>query len=100
MPSFGAVAREATRALLSGAHSLPPIPARADIRAILDYTLLQSSALLYVGGYARTLKEAVSLARKSLNGGGALRSLEAFRREATREVQLAVDEEARQKLRT
>ncbi|PWN19707.1 hypothetical protein BCV69DRAFT_283813 [Microstroma glucosiphilum] len=80
---------EVTRALLSGSQSLPAIPAGADIRALMDYTLLQASALLYVGGYAHSLKDAVALARKSLNGGGALRSLEAFRREATKEVQMA-----------
>lgn len=99
-PSSDSTGDEITRALLSGgSNALPSIPAGADLRALLDYTLLQSSALLYIGGYARTLKEAVALARKSLNGGGALRSLEAFRNEATREVRLAAEEEERQTAR-
>lgn len=68
-------------------QSLPPIPKGTDLRAILDYTLLQTAALLYVGGYASSFQHATSLARHSLNSGAALRSLESFREGAIREVE-------------
>ena len=80
---------EETLRLLS---SLPPIPAGTDLRAIADYTTLQTAALLFVGGYASNYKDATQLAKKSFNSGSALKSLERFRSEATREVQKAQQE--------
>lgn len=63
-------------------RSLPSIPKGARLGAIKQYTLLQTAALLYVGSYAATLKEATALARESMEGGAALRALEVFRDES------------------
>lgn len=75
---------------------LPAIPAGTDVRAIMDYTLLQTAALLYVGGYSNSLEGATSLARFSMNSGAALRSLDSFRAEAKETVAQAEREEEAQ----
>ncbi|CAO1623036.1 unnamed protein product [Sympodiomycopsis kandeliae] len=67
--------------------SLPPIPAGTHLEAIADYTILQTAALLYIGGYADDYHSAASLAKKSLNSGSALRSLQQFRKDAKHQVQ-------------
>lgn len=63
-------------------RSLPSIPKSVRLQAIKDYTLLQTAALLYVGSYANSLKEATELARESIESGSALRALETFRDES------------------
>jgi hypothetical protein len=60
------------------------IPTGVHIDALYDFVLLQSSALLYVAGRARTLSGAVKLARKSLSLGGAQTALDVLRSEARR----------------
>nr|CDI51440.1 related to TRP4-anthranilate phosphoribosyltransferase [Melanopsichium pennsylvanicum 4] len=60
-------------------RSLPSIPRKVRLQAVKDYTLLQTAALLYVGSYANTLKDAAKLAKKSIESGAALRALETFR---------------------
>lgn len=60
--------------------SLPAIPAGADLVAIRDYTLLQTAALLYVGGYAgASYLEATRLAKHSMDNGAACQALRSFR---------------------
>ena len=71
------------------ARTLPPIPAGVRLDAVADYTILQAAALLYVGSYAPTLKDAAALARESMTGGGALRALDTFRSEANDAVERA-----------
>ncbi|CAO1628068.1 unnamed protein product [Parajaminaea phylloscopi] len=62
------------------AASLPAVPPGADLEAITDYTLLQTAALLYVGGYAgESYLEATRLARHSMKGGAARGALRRFR---------------------
>ncbi|CDU24138.1 related to TRP4-anthranilate phosphoribosyltransferase [Sporisorium scitamineum] len=63
-------------------RSLPSIPKTVRLQAVKDYTLLQSAALLYVGSYASTLKEATVLARQSIESGAALKAMETFRDES------------------
>lgn len=63
-------------------RSLPSIPRGVRLQAIKDYTLLQTAALLYVGSYADTLKQATALAKQSIESGGALRAMETFRDES------------------
>ncbi|KAI7886122.1 anthranilate phosphoribosyltransferase [Lichtheimia hyalospora FSU 10163] len=46
---------------------------------ILDFVLLNASALLVVSGIASDFKDGVAKARESIKGGGAKRVLEAFR---------------------
>ena len=58
------------------------IPAGTHLDALYDFVLLQTSALLYVAGRARTLTGAVKLARKSLSLGGAQNALDILRTEA------------------
>lgn len=60
-------------------RSLPSIPKTVRLQAIKDYTLLQSAALLYVGSYAPTLKDATLLAKHSIESGQALKAMETFR---------------------
>ncbi|EST06454.1 Glycosyl transferase, family 3 [Kalmanozyma brasiliensis GHG001] len=67
-------------------RSLPSIPKGVRLGAIKQYTLLQTAALLYVGSYATTLKEATALARESMESGAALRALEVFRDESSLSV--------------
>lgn len=73
-------------------RSLPTIPRGVRLQAVKDYTLLQTAALLYVGSYASSLKEATDLARRSIESGAALRALEIFRDESN----LAIVEGERQ----
>lgn len=49
-----------------------------DKHPILDFCLLNAGALLYVAGMAQSLPEAVTLARKGLSSGAALKSLQDF----------------------
>lgn len=63
-------------------RSLPSIPKHTRMQALKDYTLLQSAALLYVGSYAPSLKQATELARDSIESGAALRAMETFRDES------------------
>lgn len=58
------------------------IPVGVHIDALHDFVLLQSAALLYVAGRARTLPGAVNLARKSLSLGGAQTACDVLRSEA------------------
>lgn len=87
----------------AGGRELPPIPAGTRLRALADYTLLQSSALLYVAGRAATLPQCVELARTSMRQGGARAALEAFRVASNHAVQeeekRLADDEERKKLR-
>lgn len=68
-------------------RSLPSIPKGVRLEAVRDYTILQTAALLYVGSYAPTLKQAAQLAQHSMESGDALRSLEIFREEAHLSIQ-------------
>lgn len=68
---------------VSGSDPLT-IPAGTHLDAVLDYVLLQSAALLYVGGKAATLPDAVTLARASLRLGGASTALAQLATEAHR----------------
>ena len=54
---------------------------------ILDFVLLNASALLFVAGKAATLQEAVGLARSSLKSGQAKQALLTFAQESTRLTQ-------------
>ena len=45
---------------------------------ILDFVLMNTAALLLVGGKASNLREGVSLARESISSGAAKKQLEAF----------------------
>ncbi|KAJ1031193.1 hypothetical protein NDA18_002411 [Ustilago nuda] len=74
-------------------RSLPSIPKTVRLHAIKDYTLLQSAALLYVGSYAGSLKEATVLARQSIESGAALRALETFRDESSLSIARQEEEE-------
>lgn len=51
----------------------------ADVEAITDFILLNTSAVLFVAGLAPSFAAGVELARESMRGGGAKRALEAFR---------------------
>ncbi|PWN47728.1 hypothetical protein IE53DRAFT_334955 [Violaceomyces palustris] len=66
---------------------LPEVPKGVRMKALEDYTVLQASALLYIGGFGSDLKECASLARESMRGGGALEALRSFRREALQAVE-------------
>lgn len=68
-------------------RSLPSIPKGVRLQAVRDYTIMQTAALLYVGSYAPSLKEAAQLARESMESGNALRTLEIFREEAHLSIQ-------------
>lgn len=74
-------------------RSLPSIPRNVRLQAIKDYTLLQTAALLYVGSYAPTLKQATELARQSMESGAALRALETFRDESNLSIARQEQEE-------
>ncbi|SJX60566.1 related to TRP4-anthranilate phosphoribosyltransferase [Sporisorium reilianum f. sp. reilianum] len=74
-------------------RSLPSIPKNVRLHAVKDYTLLQSAALLYVGSYASSLKEATQLARHSIESGAALRAMETFRDESNLAIARLEDEE-------
>jgi anthranilate phosphoribosyltransferase len=89
-PSGGSAARS-DGAHLNGQYAhekkpYPPIPAGAHLRAIADYTLIQSAALLHVAGKSSSLKKCVELARESMRSGSARRALETFRKEAAAEI--------------
>lgn len=58
------------------------VAAGTHVEAILDYVLLQTAALLYVGGKSGTLSGAVELARASLRHGGAANALAQLARHA------------------
>lgn len=60
------------------------IPAGVHLDALYDFVLLQTAALLYIGGRAASLKGAVNLARKSLSLGGAQTALNVVRMQANR----------------
>lgn len=60
-------------------EDFPPLPAGTHLKALATYTLLQSSALLYVAGKASTLKQAVNLAKGSARSGQARARLDSFR---------------------
>lgn len=60
------------------------IPAGVHLDALSDFVLLQTAALLYIGGRANSLKGAVHLAKKSLRLGGAQTALNVVRSEANR----------------
>lgn len=80
--------------------SLPPVPAGTDLKAIRDYTLLQTAALLYVGGYAGdSYLEATRLARISMDSGAARKALRSFRLLAHRAVEKQEQEQAEQNAR-
>lgn len=57
-------------------------PEAPSFDAIRDFILINASAVLVVAGKANDFKEGVKLARESLEGGGALRALEEFKRTA------------------
>nr|ODN96159.1 anthranilate phosphoribosyltransferase [Cryptococcus depauperatus CBS 7855] len=62
------------------AHLAYPVsPDSPSYPSILDYVLLNSAALLYVSGRASSYKEGVTLARESLQSGGAWAAFEGFR---------------------
>ncbi|KAI9027893.1 anthranilate phosphoribosyltransferase [Hyaloraphidium curvatum] len=63
---------ETMRALLSNKLEGP----------IRDFVLMNSAALLFVSGKAPSLPEAVDLARRSIEGGAALKVLEEFARQS------------------
>lgn len=78
--------------------SLPPLPLDVDVEAIRDYTLLQTSALLFVGGYATDYVEATRLARVSMTStGGARQALRTFRTLSVAAVNKADEEAAKAK---
>jgi anthranilate phosphoribosyltransferase len=52
-----------------------------DLEAILDFVLMNASALLVVAGVAKNYKEGTEIARKSVLSGSAWRALELFRDE-------------------
>lgn len=81
----------------STSHNLPPIPTGVNLRSLADYTLLQSSALLYVGGYVRNLKEGVEFSRISMRSGSARRSIEKFGSLSRLGVKEKEEEERRRK---
>lgn len=60
--------------------TLAPIPAGTNVAAIMDYTVLQSAALLYVAGQGHgDLKACAELARTSLRSGRAMAALQQLR---------------------
>ncbi|TKY90748.1 hypothetical protein EX895_000746 [Sporisorium graminicola] len=77
-------------------RSLPSIPKTTRLQAVKDYTLLQSAALLYVGSYASTLKQATDLARRSIESGAALRAMETFRDESNLAIARLEEEERKE----
>lgn len=62
----------------------PPFPTEdaPSFDAIRDFILLNASAVLVVAGKASSFVEGVTLARKSMEDGGAMEALEGFRRTA------------------
>lgn len=54
---------------------------------IENFVVLNAAALLFVSGVAKSEKEGVELARKSLKQGGAKRALEEFRKRSNEAVQ-------------
>lgn len=57
--------------------------------AIRDFILINASATLVVAGKAKDYKEGVELARKSMSDGGALATLDEFRKRAGQAVEQA-----------
>ena len=84
----GGIPKGALPSPLTFSAGQPPseytIPAGTHVDAIYEFVLLQTAALLYVAGRARTLAGAVRLARKSLCLGGAQTALNILRTEAKR----------------
>jgi anthranilate phosphoribosyltransferase len=52
-----------------------------DLEAVLDFVLMNASALLVIAGVAKNYKEGTEIARKSVLSGNAWRALELFRDE-------------------
>jgi anthranilate phosphoribosyltransferase len=73
------------KVILSGSSEAPPhlsAPASPDspsLDSIRDYVLLNAAALLHVSGRAKDWKEGVSIARESIESGGARTAFEGFR---------------------
>ncbi|GAA5968189.1 hypothetical protein JCM3765_003697 [Sporobolomyces pararoseus] len=56
-----------------------------------NFVILNAAALLFVSGVAKTEKEGVELARKSLKEGGAMKALESFRDQGQEAVRKSLD---------
>ncbi|TFK48840.1 anthranilate phosphoribosyltransferase [Heliocybe sulcata] len=65
---------ETFKALLTSGESIPE-----EVRPVLDFVLMNASALLVVAGVTRDLQEGVELARKSITSGRAWEALQKFR---------------------
>lgn len=89
--------QQASSADFPTSHNLPPIPSGVNLRALADYTLLQTAALLYVGGKASNLKSAVDLARNSMRSGNARKEIEKFGRLSREGVRKKEEEDRKRK---